>query len=320
MKLSLEEIQNLVKTKYNGEYEVLEERIIKTTKSQRRELKLKHTCGNTYWLQLYRVIGKTFQQCPFCNKKKSKITKENFKQKVFDLVGDEYDVIGEYINNYTKIKIRHNKCGSIIEMMPKHFLNDGHRCKSCAMKNRYKKSFIEDVMVMSDNKLHLIDEYSGIFNLVTLKCEECGSTFKIRPHDVYKQFQKYDEIHCILCYHHNMSIGEKHVMEILNKYNIEYIYNKSLPGCKYKAPLRFDFIIGGLNKPLACIEFDGDQHYDTSSLFCKNQFELDLIKTRDSIKNKYCEDNNIPLLRTREKSKLKLDKEIKQFLNENKLL
>ena len=320
MSMTLEEIKNLVQIKYNGEYKVLEERTVKskTGKSQRRELKISHSCGNVYWLQSNRVIGKQFQQCPYCNKKKSKITNDNFKQKVFDLVGDEYTVIGDYVNNYTKVKLRHNKCGFIIEMMPKHFLNDGHRCRACAMKNRYNKTFINDLAMMSNNQLYAIDHYSGAFNFITIKCATCDSVFKTTPHSIYSQYRKYGNIRCRLC-SHNTSVGEKHLIEIFNKYNIKYIYNKSLPGCNHKKPLRFDFIIGDENNPLACIEFDGEQHYLDKSLWI-GESEMELIHIRDNIKNKYCADNNIPLLRTREKIKSKLEKEVIKFLNENELL
>jgi len=38
-------------------------------------------------------------------------THEEFIQEVYDLVGNEYTVLGKYINATTKILIRHNTCG-----------------------------------------------------------------------------------------------------------------------------------------------------------------------------------------------------------------
>ena len=43
------------------------------------------------------------------------------------------------------------------------------------------------------------------------------------------------------------------------------------------------------------IEFDGRQHFDQSSLFYHTPFSEQ--KSHDEIKNKYCEHNNIKLLR-----------------------
>ena len=57
-----------------------------------------------------------------------KLTTEEFKEIVYDLVGDEYSVIGEYIKSRQKIAIKHNVCGKILEITPSSF-RAGHRCK-----------------------------------------------------------------------------------------------------------------------------------------------------------------------------------------------
>lgn len=41
-----------------------------------------------------------------------RLNTEIFKKRVQDVVGDEYSVLGEYVDyNHTKIKMRHNICG-----------------------------------------------------------------------------------------------------------------------------------------------------------------------------------------------------------------
>jgi very-short-patch-repair endonuclease len=57
----------------------------------------------------------------------------------------------------------------------------------------------------------------------------------------------------------------------------------------------FDFFIEKYN---LCIEFDGEQHFKAIKYFggVKN---LKLQQKRDSIKNIYCKNNNINLLRIR---------------------
>ena len=58
-------------------------------------------------------------------------TTREFKQEVYNLVGNEYSVLGEYITNKTKIKMRHNKCGYEYEVTPNSFLSTGNRCREC---------------------------------------------------------------------------------------------------------------------------------------------------------------------------------------------
>ena len=53
------------------------------------------------------------------NKKK---TTEEFKQEVYDLVGDEYSVLSDYIQAYDKVKFRHNTNNNTFEMTPHNFL------------------------------------------------------------------------------------------------------------------------------------------------------------------------------------------------------
>lgn len=36
---------------------------------------------------------------------------ESFKEEVYELVGDEYLVLGEYKNSHSKLLMKHDKCG-----------------------------------------------------------------------------------------------------------------------------------------------------------------------------------------------------------------
>jgi hypothetical protein len=84
------------------------------------------------------------------------------------------------------------------------------------------------------------------------------------------------------------SIGEFNIIQILNKNNIPFIKEYCVNN------YRFDFaILNNNNEVIRLIEFDGEQHY-------KNKFgekEFYEIVYHDAIKNSYCEDNNINLLR-----------------------
>lgn len=95
------------------------------------------------------------------------------------------------------------------------------------------------------------------------------------------------------------SLGEVKIMQVLDKLNIKYKKEYSFEDCKNDLTdrkLRFDFYLPDYN---ICIEFDGKQHFDKNSLFFQ-QNKLDSFenrKHRDDIKNKYCKNNNIRLIR-----------------------
>lgn len=67
--------------------------------------------------------------CPYCYGRVLGTT-EKFKKKVFELVGPEYKVIGEYVGNHDKIEMKHGTCGTVYEVEPNKF-KQGRRCPVC---------------------------------------------------------------------------------------------------------------------------------------------------------------------------------------------
>ena len=91
----------------------------------------------------------------------------------------------------------------------------------------------------------------------------------------------------------NMSEGELKIREWLIENNISYETEKTFEGMVYKQPLRLDFY---LPKHNIGVEFDGAYHFHSYDWVGGDE-TLEINKLRDSIKNKYCEDNNIKLIR-----------------------
>ena len=85
----------------------------------------------------------------------------------------------------------------------------------------------------------------------------------------------------------SMSIGELKIREILNKIKINYKQEYYIK----KTRQRFDFYLFDYN---CAIEFDGAQHFEEWTL---GDTTLKERQEKDQIKNQYCKDNNIYLLR-----------------------
>jgi len=91
----------------------------------------------------------------------------------------------------------------------------------------------------------------------------------------------------------NKSQAEIKIMKWLENNNIIYEDEKSFNECRNKRKLLFDFYLPNYN---TIIEYDGIQHFKPIEHFGGlNRFEI--VKQNDSIKDKYCKDNNIKLLR-----------------------
>lgn len=137
----------------------------------------------------------------------------------------------------------------------------------------------------------LSTEYINTFEKLLFECPD-GHQFKC-SWDKIQVGQR-----CTVC---QLSIGAREVLYSLRKlgvkYELEYIFND----CIYKHVLPFDFAILNDDNSVKClIEFDGEFHYKEppfSNCTDKNLRSFKFTKIRDEVKNKYCIENNIPLLR-----------------------
>lgn len=114
-------------------------------------------CGNTFVKQpVYVLMG---HGCSYCSKQHY-LTDVEFKNKVYDLVGDEYTIIDKYINNHTKIKIRHNICGKEYTVQPKDFTKkNGNRCPFCNDKRKQSLGEEKIESFLSENNIEFETQY-----------------------------------------------------------------------------------------------------------------------------------------------------------------
>ena len=89
------------------------------------------------------------------------------------------------------------------------------------------------------------------------------------------------------------SHGEKKVEQLLKENNISYI--QEYKAFKFSSGMwaRFDFYVNDQY----IIEYDGETHYQSNKHGWHNEEHLQKTQERDIIKNQWCKDNNIPLIR-----------------------
>lgn len=94
------------------------------------------------------------------------------------------------------------------------------------------------------------------------------------------------------------SKGEQIINNILLEHNIEFERQKTFESCRNPVTnhiLFFDFY---LPKQRILIEYDGVQHFTSFTTSSWNTDEnLVITQQRDEIKNNWCKENNIPLIR-----------------------
>ena len=123
-------------------------------------------------------------------------THEEFVQQVFNLVGDEYEVIGKYINARTKIKMKHNKCLNYINPIPDDFLS-GKRCKFCQHRS-FKKTteeFQNEIDEIIHNRYKVIEEYKNCKTEIKIKDIISKEIINLKPNSFLKNIKKNNGIY-----------------------------------------------------------------------------------------------------------------------------
>lgn len=130
--------------------------------------------------------------------------------------------------------------------------------------------------------LFIIGQTSNHKNIWHCRCE-CGNETNVVAGDLLSG--KTQSCGCLV------SKGEEKINFILQELKIKFNTQKTFNDCinpKTNTKLRFDFYLPDYN---CCIEYDGKQHY------ISNWEPLRNIQYRDNLKNQYCINNNINLIR-----------------------
>lgn len=244
-------------------------------------------CGNE-WKSRPETLLKGHGCLNCCNIKQTK-THEEFVSEISN-INPNIEIISKYINNKTPIKAKCKTCGNIVKVRPSNLLS-GANCPVCSVNNRRKShlEFIEQLEKI-DNSINVIGTYVNALNKIEVVCKKCGTQWASKPNDLLNYHG------CPNC--HNKSRGENKVKQYLIQRNIDYILQHRFCNCKNINTLPFDFYIPSLN---ACIEYDGEQHFRPVS-FGGHNAEKALQKFKetcknDNIKNEYCKNNKIKLIR-----------------------
>lgn len=261
---------------HNNEYKILD------FKSGNEPVKIKHKlCGN-----VFKQIGHRHLRGDRCFKcyGNKKLSKQDIVEKSNTLWNNEYEFLSEKIKYSEKTLIRHKICGyEYKQVVSSHLL--GYGCPKCAGNAPLTKDIVQE----RSNKIHnseyeILSEPNGYFSKIEILHKKCGNIFNqvIGDH--------FSGCGCSIC---NQSKMENYIESLLLENNIIYNKQKTFEGCKYKNKLRFDFYLPKYN---ICIEFDGIQHFKPIRFFGgKKRFILQ--KMKDEIKNRYCLDNGIKLIR-----------------------
>lgn len=183
------------------------------------------------------------------------------------------------------------ECGTIKPVWVINLINNRSKDCGCGRKAMLRETRTKNLVGKKFGKLTVVEllEESNDFNRRLYRCKcDCGNEVVIPSSSLTTGHT--NSCGCLVSY------WNMYIEKFFNKNNIENQpeYPVIIDGARY----RFDFYLPQYN---LFIEYDGQQHYEPMRFYReneeKNEEVLRKTQERDKIKNKYCEDNNINLLR-----------------------
>lgn len=242
-------------------------------------------CGNEKDVLSTSLTSGHTQSCGCLQKEKtSAANKRNI-----DLVGHRFGRLVVLSRSTTSAKwVCRCDCGNLVEVTTTH-LKTGHT-KSCGCLQKDIASEVRGINLNGQRFGFLTVEGLDIEKSTPEKkywiCQcDCGNRISVSTGDLRSGNTQ-------SCGCSKLSHGEIKIKSLLEEYNIPFEQEKSFPDCINPSTnrlLRFDFFVN--NQYL--IEFDGKQHYEQSP----NWEPLEDIQRRDRIKDAWCKEHNITLIR-----------------------
>lgn len=178
-------------------------------------------------------------------------------------------------------------------------LTQNHGCTFCSHEENTEKQRLS-----TDEIINIVNRYNGVLlnpndytgwndKNLRIVCSNCGRPFITS----LNSFAKHCGQLCLECSKVETK-GEHKVRLFLETYCINYYPQFRFDNCRYKNSLPFDFYLPDLK---TVIEYDGEFHYQVIILGneTKEQAEerFKIAKLRDEIKNEYCKNNDIDIIR-----------------------
>ena len=171
----------------------------------------------------------------------------------------------------------------------------GNNCPQCTTRKKSHEQYVKELADKNPN-IKAIETYVNANTNIMHRCMICGYEWLARPSHL---------LHGSGCPSCNGSYGEQIVKQWLISNGVKYRQQKCFSGCKNKKMLPFDFYLPDYN---CCIEYDGAQHYKEVDCWGGQEYLLQR-QYNDKIKNNYCIENNIRLIR------IKYDEDVYDVLN-----
>jgi hypothetical protein len=294
-------VNNLIIQSKNVHGDKYDYSLLKPTSSRNKSKIICHIHGEFEQRIYLHILRK--QGCPKCQGLKMNIDEFIEQSNIIHMNKYDYSEV-KFLKKKSKIIIICKEHGRFEQLASSHLNGAGcPKCAGCSKSN--KNEFIKKSLIIHKDKYDYSNiKYINAKTKVKIKCKIHGDFLQSPNKHLMGQG-------CPKCSVN--SKGENKIEKILKKANIKFEIQKTFEDCLFKRKLKFDFYLLDYN---VCLEFDGEQHFEKYR-FEKDDKKLIVRKKRDSIKDIYCNENDIKLYRINYKENI--EKKVRKILNDYKI-
>lgn len=185
------------------------------------------------------------------------------------------------------------KCGNVITVVGVDLRNGHTKSCGCYQKEQTSKASIKDItgqIIGNFTVIRIAREQSDKRTIKwQCRCNLCGNEENYMSASNIKRQQSCGCLH--------ESKGSRKIKELLENNNIKFVQEKRFSDLQFKDSghyARFDFYLPDYN---VIIEYDGQQHFIQGNGVYDNEEKFAKTQEHDNIKNQYCKENNITIIR-----------------------
>lgn len=262
-------------------------KIVHSKQSTQILISLICTCGNIFVVPLTKLVNHKYKYL-LCNECKKKYHPSGIKRNKEEYIKEFYQMGYIVLNAPDKITPK-----TKLDLIDKYGFYGISTLTSCKQNKHFatfdintnRKNFIYNANLLLSNN-NIDTQCCNFVDKTHLEFQcGCGQKFIINQ----KQFRS-GKYRCDTCTKKFSSL-ELIVKNFLELHKIDFICQYRYDDCCDKLPLPFDFYLPKYN---TLIEIDGKQHF-YPSMGGNESFEI--RQKHDNIKNQYCLNHNIPLIR-----------------------
>jgi len=149
-----------------------------------------------------------------------KKSNNEFIKEVYDLVGDEYVFLEEYINSKTKILCKHNKCNHEYKVSTDGFFNRSNRCPKCyGTPKKSNNEFLKEVHDLVGDEYTFLEKYVNTNTRLKVIHNKCGYEYEVTPNGFLNKKNR-----CPKCYGTPKKSNKEFTKEVYDLVGKEYTF------------------------------------------------------------------------------------------------